>query len=70
MVRSADGTAPSGSRRLRENVTPGTSALFILSADAVLDKIRTTFEHEQPELVFTNLSHEQESRLREAFGEA
>lgn len=56
-------------RRLRNDIVPGTSALFVLSSDAVLDKIRTSFEHERPELVFTNLSAEEENRLRETFGE-
>nr|WP_042184437.1 DUF1269 domain-containing protein [Kibdelosporangium sp. MJ126-NF4]CEL16295.1 hypothetical protein [Kibdelosporangium sp. MJ126-NF4]CTQ94218.1 hypothetical protein [Kibdelosporangium sp. MJ126-NF4] len=55
--------------RLRGDIVPGTSALFILSSDAVLDRIRTSFRSEQPELVFTNLSTEQENRLRETFGE-
>ncbi|ALG09403.1 DUF1269 domain-containing protein [Kibdelosporangium phytohabitans] len=56
-------------RRLRDDVVPGTSALFILSSDAVLDRIRTSFEPEHPELVFTNLSPAEENRLRETFGE-
>lgn len=56
-------------RRLRQDIVPGTSALFILSSDAVLDKIRTSFEPERPELVFTNLSVEEENRLRETFGD-
>jgi uncharacterized membrane protein len=56
-------------RRLRNDIVPGTSALFILSSDAVLDKIRTSFEQERPELMFTNLSAAEEDRLRETFGE-
>lgn len=56
-------------RRLRTDVVPGTSALFILSSDAVLDKVRTSFEPEHPELVFTNLSAVEEARLREIFGD-
>jgi uncharacterized membrane protein len=54
-------------RRVREEVVPGTSALFILSSDTVLDRIRNAFDPDKPELMFTNLSVEQEGRLREAF---
>ncbi|GGV23824.1 membrane protein [Kitasatospora herbaricolor] len=56
-------------RQVRESVTPGTSALFVLSSDAVLDRIRTAFEGWDAELIQTNLSAEEESRLREAFSE-
>jgi len=56
-------------RRVRQDVVPGTSALFILSSDAVLDRIRNSFEHDKPELVFTNLSVAEENRLREIFAE-
>jgi uncharacterized membrane protein len=56
-------------RRLRQDVVPGTSALFILSSDAVLDRVRNAFEGDQPELLFTNLSAAEEDRLREVFSE-
>ncbi|MCE7002213.1 DUF1269 domain-containing protein [Kibdelosporangium philippinense] len=56
--------------RVREQVTPGTSALFLYSSDAVLDKIKEAMAgHDQPELLFTNLSNEQEEALRAAFAE-
>jgi len=56
--------------RVRDEITPGTSALFVLSTDAVVDKIHDAFAgQEQPELIFTNLSTEQEAALREVFGE-
>ncbi|WP_036969004.1 DUF1269 domain-containing protein [Promicromonospora kroppenstedtii] len=56
--------------RVRDKITPGTSALFVLSSDAVVDRIRDAFAgQETPELVFTNLSTEQEAALREVFGE-
>lgn len=54
---------------VRERVTPGTSALFVLSSDAVLDKVQDAFADDRPELVFTNLSDDQERALKEAFGE-
>lgn len=52
---------------VRRKVTPGTSALFVLSSDAVQDKVRDAFAGQQPELVSTNLSTAQEDALREAF---
>jgi len=55
--------------RVRSEVTPGTSALFLLTQDAVLDKVKDAFaQHEPSKLIFTNLSSDQESALREAFG--
>ena len=57
--------------RVRDEITPGTSALFVMSSDAVVDKMRDAFSgQEAPELIFTNLSAEQEAALREVFGEA
>jgi uncharacterized membrane protein len=53
---------------VREKVTPGTSALFVLTSGAVQDKVADEFRGTQAELIRTNLSDEQEARLREAFG--
>ena len=56
--------------RVRSEVTPGTSALFLMSSDAVMDKVRDAFSgDETPRLLFTNLSNEQESAIREVFAE-
>ncbi|NPC44471.1 DUF1269 domain-containing protein [Nocardioides sp. zg-1230] len=55
--------------RVRDEVTPGTSALFVLSSDAVMDKVREAFSANRPELIFTNLSTEQENAIREVFAE-
>ena len=56
--------------RVRDKITPGTSALFILSSDAVVEKIQDAFAgQEAPELIFTNLDAEQEAALREVFGD-
>jgi uncharacterized membrane protein len=55
-------------RQIREKVTPGTSALFLLTSEAVYDKIAPEFEEFDAELISTNLSNEQEAKLREAFG--
>jgi uncharacterized membrane protein len=54
--------------RVREQVKPGTSALFVMTSDAVLDKVHEAFEGQQMQLLQTNLSGEQEARLRDAFG--
>ena len=50
-------------------VTPGTSALFVLTSGAVQDKVRDAFAGTQAELVHTNLSDADEKALREAFAE-
>ncbi|MDN5763662.1 MAG: DUF1269 domain-containing protein [Microlunatus sp.] len=55
--------------RVRDEVQPGTSALFVMSSDAVLDRVRDAFAGQSPKLIHTNLSAEQENSLREAFGE-
>jgi uncharacterized membrane protein len=56
-------------RRMRDEIQPGTSALFVLSSGAVVDKVREAFAGQQMVLVETNLSHEQEDKLREVFSE-
>ena len=54
---------------VRRKVTPGTSALFALTSDAVFDKVAEEFRDANAELIRTNLSNEGEARLREAFAE-
>ena len=56
-------------RRMRDEIQPGTSALFVLSSGAVVDKVREAFEGQEFVLVESNLSGEQENRLREVFAE-
>jgi uncharacterized membrane protein len=56
-------------RRIRDQVTPGTSALFVMTSDAVQDRVRDAFVGQHPELIHTNLTQEQESALRDAFAE-
>ena len=51
-------------KTIRENVTPGTSALFVLTSDVVEDRVREAFEGTHTELIASNLSAEQEERLR------
>ena len=54
---------------VKQRVTPGTSALFLLSSDAVIDRVKGTFAGLSPELIASNLSTEQEAKLREVFTE-
>jgi uncharacterized membrane protein len=56
-------------KRTRDEITPGTSALFVMTTGAVLDKVSEAFEGQDPHLMFTNLSTAQEETLREAFAE-
>jgi uncharacterized membrane protein len=55
-------------KRVRSQVTEGTSALFLLTSDAVKDRVVEVMSHVQFEIIATNLSFEQEQKLREAFG--
>jgi uncharacterized membrane protein len=61
------GISDSFIKSVRDQVTPGTSALFLLSSDAVIDRVKQEFSGEQAELISTNLSSEQEAQLRAAF---
>lgn len=56
-------------KQVREKVTEGTSALFLLSANATIDKVAAAFEGIPMELIQSNLNQEQEAALRAAFGE-
>jgi uncharacterized membrane protein len=56
--------------RVRDQVTPGTSALFVLTSDAKLDRIHEAFaDGPTGTLIDTNLTAEQEAALREIFGD-
>ena len=55
-------------KKVRDQVTPGTSALFLMTTDTVVDRVRDAFvAHGNPELIFTNLSADQEAALRQVF---
>ncbi len=53
----------------RENVTEGTSALFLMTSGAVLDKVSDELKTLDFEIIATNLSHDQEAKLKEVFSE-
>lgn len=56
-------------RSVRDEVTPGTSALFVLTSDAVQDRVRNAFRGHGGQLIHTNLSADQEAALRQVFAE-
>jgi uncharacterized membrane protein len=56
-------------KSVRDKVTPGTSALFLLSDAVVQDKVLPAVAPMHPELITTNLSTEDEAKLRAAFAE-
>jgi uncharacterized membrane protein len=55
-------------KSVQEQVTEGTSALFLMTSDAVVDKVADAFKGVEFELIASNLSKEEEKNLREAFG--
>ena len=55
--------------QVREKVTPGTSALFLLVGEVTPDRVLEALKGEQIEVLQTNLSAEQEAKLRAAFAE-
>jgi uncharacterized membrane protein len=56
-------------RKVRDEVTPGTSALFVMSANVVADRVLGEFRSTGAHLASSNLSTEQEAKLREVFAE-
>jgi uncharacterized membrane protein len=50
-------------------VQPETSALFVMTSDAALDQVHDTFPGQPAEPVATNLSDEEEARLRDVFAD-
>jgi uncharacterized membrane protein len=57
--------------QVRDKVTPGTSALFLLSTAAVTDRVADELKKRglSGELIASNLSQEQEAKLKEVFAE-
>jgi uncharacterized membrane protein len=56
-------------KRIRSQVTEGKSALFLMTSDAVVDRVADELKATKFEIIATNLSKEQEAKLREAFGQ-
>lgn len=56
-------------KTVQSKVTEGTSALFLLTGQVTVDKVEAAFTaDEKGELIQSNLSLEQEAKLREDFG--
>ncbi len=56
-------------KSVRDQVTEGTSALFLLTGSATVDKLQDELKGKMGTLIRSNLSKEQEAALNEAFGE-
>jgi uncharacterized membrane protein len=54
---------------VRGKVTEGTSALFLMTSGAVLEKVTEALKGQPFELISTNLSKEEEDKLMAAFAE-
>jgi uncharacterized membrane protein len=55
-------------KQTREKVTEGTSALFVLTSGAVLDKVVEAVKDQTFEIIMTNLPKAKEVELRAVFG--
>ena len=55
-------------KQTRDQVTEGTSALFLLTSGAVTDKVAEAVKGQKFEVISTNLPKEQEDQLRATFG--
>lgn len=56
--------------QVRSKLTEGTSALFILSRDAVMDRINDASKGKKPDLITINPPSDEEMKLRNLFGPA
>lgn len=54
-------------KTIRDKVTEGTSALFLMTSDAVMDKVVDATKDMKFEIIATNLSNAEEDKLRETF---
>ncbi|MEU8134058.1 DUF1269 domain-containing protein [Streptodolium elevatio] len=54
---------------VRREVTPGTSALFLMSTGAVTDRVHEAFSGTRAQLIRTNLADDEEAKLREVFAD-
>jgi uncharacterized membrane protein len=53
---------------VRSEVQPGTSALFVLTSQPVDERVRAAFGDGGARVIETNLSKDEEERLRGYFG--
>jgi uncharacterized membrane protein len=64
------GVAGDFAEAVRSKVTPGTSALFLLTGQVTWDKVAEAAKQAgvKGELIHSNLTHEAENKLREDYG--
>jgi uncharacterized membrane protein len=55
-------------KEVREQVTEGTSALFVMTSGGVQERVAEAFQGVSVQLIQSNLSSEQEAQLMEDFG--
>ena len=56
-------------KSVQDQVTEGTSALFLLTGNVTVDKVQQELKGQMGSLIRSNLTNEQEAKLNEAFGE-
>ncbi|MCB0170235.1 MAG: DUF1269 domain-containing protein [Anaerolineae bacterium] len=56
-------------KSVRDQVHEGDSALFLMTSGAVVDRVADALKNYKFEVIATNLSKEQEDKLREVFSE-
>ena len=56
-------------KSIRSKVTEGTSALFLMTSDAVEDRVVEAMKKSKFEIIATNLSKEEEEKMRANFAE-
>jgi len=54
-------------KTVRNDVNEGTSALFLLTGDVTVDRVQEELRGQMGTLIRSNMSREQEDKLREAF---
>ena len=56
-------------KSIRSKVTEGTSALFLMTSDAVEDRVIEAMKKSKFEIIATNMSKEEEEKMRATFAE-
>jgi uncharacterized membrane protein len=56
-------------KQVGSSIEPGQSAVFLLIRDATPDRVVEALKAHNPEVIQTNLTAEQEAKLKEAFGQ-
>jgi uncharacterized membrane protein len=67
---SGTGITKGDLERIRTEITPGTSALFMVTEDANMDRLGERFHGRDAKLISTNLTEAERETLLETFGSA